>query len=146
MYDETGICGIQETWFEGGERRKKCQRYSKHGWFIPEQPTYPLNKNTYITEGWSDTTVLVELGYIVVGRFNALHIEIPHRNIKDQFGHWIPSYIISDTDKCGIQGSKKLQRLIPNSKILYPFGYPDIRAKFLKEGVEQTKKWVESNL
>lgn len=140
MYDETEICGIQETWFENGERKKKCQRYSKHGRFQPQHIHEPL---LFIVEGWSDCATMTELEFACIGRFNALDFSVLGcEEIK--FAPYI--YIISDTDKVGVQGSKKLQRLIPNSKILYPFGFKDVREMFLKEGTEKTKKWIEKNL
>jgi hypothetical protein len=141
MYDETEICGIQETWFENGERKKKCQRYSKHGWFINQKRNYNLLSPCFICEGFTDTAVITELGYLAYGRFNALMVDrFPYPIISDRL------YIISDTDKCGIQGSKKLQKMIPNSKILYPFGFKDVREMYLKEGTKKTKQWIDSNL
>lgn len=150
MYDTTGICGIQETWFDGKERKKKCQRYSKHGWFLPEiyflkkplfyKPTLG-EENLFICEGWSDAAVVTELGLWAFGKFNALAAELPPfvsfvNDIKN-------IYIISDTDPVGIKGSRKLQKLIPNSEVLIPYGFKDIRCMYLAEGAEKTKEWVK---
>lgn len=153
MYNEQGICGVQKRIYVNNGCLKRCLRYSKHGWFMPVisfqgQPIFYkpnlFSSDLFITEGWSDTAVGIELGLWTVGRFNALTVEFPPTIDFDN--EVKKTYIISDTDKCGIQGSKKLQRLIPNSKILYPFGYPDIRAKFLKEGAEKVKQWIMMNV
>lgn len=138
MYDSSGICGIQERDING---KKKCQRYSKHGWFC-SNTHYSVLQPIYICEGLTDTMVATECNLQAAGRFNALHVQSPH--------FYIPNhnkvYIISDTDKAGIAGSKKLQKLIPNSKILIPYGYKDLRELYLHRGKVFTKDWLKGNI
>jgi DNA primase len=146
MYNENGICGIQERWYENGECKKRCQRYSKHGWFRPERLpqnfTYIHNADLYICEGFSDTTVVIECGFNAIGRFNALHLDY----LPTHLANWNNVIIIADTDKCGIKGAKKLQKLIPNSKIRIPFGYKDLRELYLDRGKEFTKCWLKGEI
>jgi hypothetical protein len=147
MYDERGICGIQERWYSGDKCIKRCQRYSKHGWFIPHSIVYPVCEPIFITEGWSDTVVMVEMGFNVIGRFNALHVQ-RHPEFDDK--PYI--YIISDSDECGIKGSQKLQKLIGGKIIYTPTIYPriwkpkDIRELYLKQRKEWTKQWILEQL
>lgn len=143
MYSEKGICGIQEHWWESGEHKKRCQRHSKHGYFAPSKSTYKIEKPTYLCEGFSDTAVVIECGFQAIGRFNALSSFIHPDWNRDNSGIII---IVSDTDKVGIKGSKKLQQLIPNSKILIPYGYGDIRSLYLDKGKKFTKAWLKGEI
>jgi hypothetical protein len=159
MYDEQGICGIAVRSYEFDNKKgwickKRCIKGSKHGWFFPKSD-YSADKPFFIAEGWSDTAVLIEMGFQAMGRFNAVHTEW-NAMCSDN-----PNvYIISDTDECGIKGSKKLQQLI-GGKIIYPpeytpkcgFGtgptrchYKDIREFFLAVGPERCKQWLEKQL
>lgn len=155
MYDEGGICGIQERWYEGYKCIKRCQRYSKHGWFVNQKRCFEPHTPIFFCEGWSDTAVMVEMGFNAIGRFNALHIgEGPFPLTTGKV------FIISDFDEIGIRGSQKLQKLIGGKIIIPPefvpkigFGvyptrshYKDIRNMFLNEGIGRTKQWILKQL
>lgn len=156
MYDKQGICGIQQRWYEGDKCIKRCQRYSKHGWFIPVNihslDFYRNHSIIFITEGWSDAAVMIDLGYLAIGRFNALTVtSCPiHLNQFDKV------YIVSDTDKCGATGSRKLQKLIPRSKVIYPCiknsdgkvtnYWKDIREMVKIYGKGVTKEWLKKQV
>lgn len=152
MYDENGICGISTRFYEfnslvGWVCEKRCIKGSHHGWFAPANPIYRREFPTFITEGWSDTAIILEMGFQAMGRFNALHTAIHPDWDEGRI------YIVSDTDECGLKGSQKLQRLI-GGKIILPqtlhgvtqHYWKDIREMYLNEGKEQTKQWLESQL
>lgn len=156
MYDKQGICGIQQRWYEGDKCVKRCQRYSKHGWFIPANiPSLSFYRDydkIFITEGWSDAAVILDLGYLAIGRFNALTVT----SCPIHLNQFQRVYIISDTDKCGATGSRKLQKLIPNSKVIYPCiknsdgvvtdYWTDIREMVQVYGKRVTKEWLKKQL
>ena len=166
MYDEEGICGIAVRWYEVPEEdttgmamygicKKRCIKGSKHGWFMPAKSTYTQELPTFITEGWSDTAVLMECGFQAIGRFNAGDI----RFTPD----WdrATTYIVTDNDETGITGSQKLQKLIGGTiisppTVATPAGwrtcghtikhYKDIREFFLSVGKDACRRWLESQL
>lgn len=151
LYDDRGICGIAVRSYgfdnkEGWICKKRCIRGSKHGWFYALNQSFKITDPIFVTEGWSDTAVITELGLHSIGRFNALHID-EHIELSDK--PYV--YIISDTDECGIEGARKLQDLI-GGKITYPSQYDgksrykDIREMYLDIGKEATKKWIEEQL
>lgn len=144
MYNEKGICGIQEHYFKDGEHIKKCQRHSQHGYFSPKCNLLNELRPLYICEGFSDAAVAIECGVEAIGRFNALDLKIPE--VLLQQGMVSQFIIVSDTDKVGISGSKKLQQLIPNSKILIPRGYKDLRELYLDRGKEFTTAWLKGEI
>ncbi len=143
MYDEKGVCGIQERWYEGDVCKKKCQQHSKHGWFVPNEPK--VQEKLFICEGWSDTVVMTELGTFALGRFNALATSVDNITVA-KFVKYCSIYIVSDTDDVGIRGAKKLQKLIPNSKLIIPVGFKDIRALYLSIGKQNTLNFIRSQL
>jgi len=141
MYQGVEICGIQEQWIEKNERIKKSQRYSHQGWFVPDLD-WDTKKPIYICEGFSDTTVLVDMGFQAIGRYNAAVIK-PLVGIKD----WEKVIIISDNDKVGLDGSKKLQSQLLSAIVAVParddHHYKDVRDMYLTLGSKKVKRWLE---
>lgn len=139
MLDEKGICGIQTRDYQG---KKRCIKGSKHGWFGELNDLTCYLDPVFVCEGWSDKAVLIEMGFQAQGRFNALDLRI-----NPQWKECKSVYIVADNDGCGIKGAKKLQKLIPNSKIIYPMKqYKDIREQTINKGFKEVKKWIQNQL
>jgi hypothetical protein len=149
MYNSKGqICGIQFR-FKNGD--KKAQKHSKQGIFKPTIK-FDTNKPLYITEGFSDTAVMVEMGFQAIGKFNALHKL--NKETTRQINKFSKVFIISDTDECGLKGSMELQKKVPNSLIIKPvhttgtthWYHKDIREQMLCCGKEYTRKFILDQL
>lgn len=137
MFQNKGICGIQEQWFkDDGIRKKKTQRYSQHGWFFP-QFTWDITQPLYIAEGFSDTTVLLDMNLQTIGRYNALA-----QKLLSGIVNFDQVIIVSDNDDVGKGGSYSLSDKIPHSKVIMVNEYKDIREMYLAEGTEKTKRFL----
>jgi len=147
MYNQDGkICGIQEHFWKGGKHIKKCMKYSKHGVFKPNIK-FDFKEPLFICEGFSDTAVMIDMGFQAIGKYNALHKL--NKKIIDQIKRFKRVFIISDNDECGRKGTWELAgKLQPGGNLevvkgIYPLpSVKDIREMYLKEGKGETKTWI----
>ncbi len=157
MFDSKGnICGLQQHYWKDDKHIKKCVKYSKHGIFKPNIK-FDRSKPLFICEGFSDTAVMIEMGFQAIGRYNALH-KLDKDTLK-QIKKFSKVYIVADNDDVGIEGASYIKSSIiglgGHTEIIFPRSwntdfttpqYKDIREQYLQEGKEITKMWIESNI
>jgi len=121
-------------------------KHSKHGVFKPGIK-FNLEEPLFICEGFSDTAVMVDMGFQAIGKYNALHKL--NKKIIDQIKRFKRVFIISDNDECGRKGTWELAgKLQPGGNLevvkgIYPLpSVKDIREMYLKEGKGETKTWI----
>lgn len=145
--DHHNIIGLQKRYVEG---RKRNMKGSRLGLFLCPANFLTTVNDLYITEGFSDTCVCTDLGFITIGKVNAktcTNLIINHCKIFSSISDKTKIKIISDNDKVGIEGSRELQQGLilngfKNVIVKVPEGSKDLRAFRDKHGKEYTRKWL----
>jgi len=144
------IIGIQRR-YETKELSglKLSMEYSKVGLFVPKRILFAVEDIIFITEGLSDLAILLDLGFIGVGRFNALaRIDMTVKWLSNYVASATKCIIIADTDDAGIRGARKLTRESNRKNIqwMLPQQGNDLRHWVELEGKEKVKSYLKNHL
>ena len=106
---------------------------------------FDFKEPLFINEGFSDTTVMIDMGFQAIGKYNDLH-KLDNRLIGliKCFKHVI---IVSDANDSGIRGAEELHKRLPNAEVILPEkSYKDIREQYLGEGKYKVQAKIKYTL
>lgn len=149
MYNKKDrIIGIQRR-FETKELEglKLSMAYSDLGLFVPSEIIWKKENIIFITEGFSDLAALLDLGFMGIGRPNAL--ACIDMTVEWLAGHSTPNtqyVIITDADEAGVAGARELMSKweYGNMKWILPQRGNDIRKWIKLEGKEKVTKFLKN--
>jgi hypothetical protein len=127
--------GIMRRFPDG---RKVWVSRSRNGLFIPKMTKYG---NIFVTEGWSDAVVLLEMGFRAIGRSNC---QTGLSYIKTLLQHntaILQVTVVADNDKVGTKGAydlaKALYGTVHTAVTEIPEEYKDMREWFQRGATKQ---------
>ncbi|RLD97125.1 MAG: hypothetical protein DRI92_06180 [Aquificota bacterium] len=147
-YDgQVSICGIQYRDIDGN---KWAERGSKIGVFLPRFSS--TTGDIFLPEGLSDTMILYDMGFNVIGRYNCdscadiILEQLQSCDNKDR-----RLIVLADSDEAGINGAVKLRNILKAygyvaGYLSAPSPFNDIREWVQREGKSRAKTVLEAIL